>query len=199
MEEDSARFDAQRRRFLAAATIGALAYQVGGIDLLMTPAEARRQGAGLGVLSPGEARTLEALGECLVPGARVAGIAHYVDANLRGPPEQSLLMLRYLDVLPPHADFYSTGLRSLDAASAARHGKPFADLAETAATTLVGAIAAASPDGWQGAPAPLFYFALRGDAVDIVYGTRAGFERLSVPYLAHIEPPSDYPGQPHDR
>ena len=30
----------------------------------------------------------------------------------------------------------------------------------------------------------------RPDAIDVVYGTKAGFEQLGVPYMAHIEPPS---------
>lgn len=192
MEDASEQIDRRRRRFIAAATVGALAYQVGGIDVLLTPAQARAQGAAIGVLSPAEARGLEVLGECLVPGARAAGIAHYVDANLRRPAAESLLMLRYLDVLPPHSDFYRQGLKALDAASSRQHGRVFADLGEDVATSLVAAIAKANPDGWQGPPAPLFYFAVRGDAVDIVYGTRAGFEKLSVPYLAHIEPKSDF-------
>ncbi len=192
MENASEQVDRRRRQFIAAATVGALAYQLGGIDVLLTPAEARARSASLGVLSSSHARGLEALGECLVPGAREAGIAHYVDANLRRPTADSLLMLRYLDVLPPHSDFYRNGLDSLDGTSLRLHGKVFADLGEDAATSLVAAIANGDPDGWQGAPAPLFYFAVRGDAIDIVYGTRAGFERLSVPYLAHIEPKSDY-------
>ncbi len=46
-----------------------------------------------------------------------------------------------------------------------------------------------NPDGWTNAPpAPLFYFALRSDAIDVTYGTMAGFERLDIPYMAHIEP-----------
>lgn len=184
--------DRRRRSFIAAATIGSFAYQVGGIERLLTPAAARAAGAALQVLTPAETLALEALGECLVPGARTAGIAHYVDANLVRPPADVLLMLRYLDVLPPYADFYRAGLAGLDAASRAATGKGFAALDEDAATALVSAMAAANPKDWSGPPAPLFYFALRGDAVDIVYGTRAGFETLSVPYLAHIEPKADY-------
>jgi hypothetical protein len=36
----------------------------------------------------------------------------------------------------------------------------------------------------------LFWFVLRSDAVDVVYGTKEGVERLGLPYMAHIEPPS---------
>ena len=37
---------------------------------------------------------------------------------------------------------------------------------------------------------PFFYFVLRNDAVDVVYGTKAGVESLDIPYMAHVEPPS---------
>ena len=37
---------------------------------------------------------------------------------------------------------------------------------------------------------PFFYFVLRNDAVDVVYGTKDGIESLGIPYMAHIEPPS---------
>jgi hypothetical protein len=30
---------------------------------------------------------------------------------------------------------------------------------------------------------------VRSDAVDVVYGTPAGFEALGVPYMEHIMPP----------
>jgi len=45
------------------------------------------------------------------------------------------------------------------------------------------------PEGWQGPPAPLAYHALRNDAVDVVYGTPAGLQKLGVPYMEHILPP----------
>jgi hypothetical protein len=46
-----------------------------------------------------------------------------------------------------------------------------------------------APAGWRGPSAPLFYFALRSDAVDVVYGTIEGFRKLNVPYMPHIVPP----------
>lgn len=42
--------------------------------------------------------------------------------------------------------------------------------------------------GWSGPPAPLVYFVLRSDALDVVYGTEAGFALLDVPYMPHIPP-----------
>jgi hypothetical protein len=48
---------------------------------------------------------------------------------------------------------------------------------------------AGSPAGWAGGvPAPLFYFGLRSDAIDVVYGTVDGFAKLGIPYMPHILP-----------
>ena len=57
---------------------------------------------------------------------------------------------------------------------------------------MVGKIAGGEIEGWEGPPAGFFYFVLRSDAVDVVYGTKTGFEVLGVPYMAHIEPTSDW-------
>lgn len=130
-------------------------------------------------LTDTEATILGNLGEALVPGARAAGIAHYIDHHISVPADQSLLMLRYLDVASPYSRFYQAAIAVLR--KVADHSADW------------NAIAAALADGsiapWQ-APVPpgLFYFALRADAVDVVYGTQAGFERLDVPYLPHIVP-----------
>jgi hypothetical protein len=43
------------------------------------------------------------------------------------------------------------------------------------------------PD-WKGPPQPAIYGALRADAVDVVYGTVEGTERLGVPYMALVAP-----------
>jgi hypothetical protein len=43
-------------------------------------------------------------------------------------------------------------------------------------------------DPWSGPPPPLFYMMVRSDAVDVVYGTKEGFDQLNVPYMAHIMP-----------
>jgi hypothetical protein len=69
-------------------------------------------------------------------------------------------------------------------------GKPFLELASEQQSAITGRIAQTNPDGWTGPPAPLFYFALRNDALDVVYGTVQGIESLGLPYMAHIQPPS---------
>lgn len=163
-------------------------FVIDGVLTQATAAEAKKRGAAFKVLSPGEVRTLEAFGEVLLPGAREDGIAHFVDAQLARPPADSLLMLRYLDVPPPYDGFYKAGLAALDAHAKAQTGALFADLPAPQATELVKAISAAPPPGWAGPPSPLFYFAVRADAVDVVYGTVEGFAKLGVPYMEHILP-----------
>jgi hypothetical protein len=181
-----------RREFLRGAGIGALAFTVGGVEMLLTPSEAHAAAADLRVLAPAEVRALEAIGEVLLPGARAAGITHFVDSQLAAEPAQSLLMLRYLDVPPPYADFYRGVLGAVDGAARAAHGKAFADLAPEAADALVTAMSRGTLEGWAGPPAPFAFFVLRNDAVDVVYGTVEGFEKLGVPYMPHILPPSNW-------
>jgi hypothetical protein len=176
---------------LGAGLGGALAFSLaGGGVALLTPGQARATGVPLRRLSTGEAAILEALGERLAPGAAEAGIAHYVDQQLAAPVQEALLMIRYLGVNPPYEPFYRAGLAALDALARASHHKGFADLETDAADALVGRIAKGAPEGWSGPPAAFFYFVVRADAVDVVYGVKPGFAKLDVPYMAHIEPPA---------
>src|SRR5258708_36640024 len=68
--------DIERRAFMKGAAIGALAFTVGGAEVLLTPRAARAQGVPLRTLTATQAATLDTLGETLVPGARQAGISH---------------------------------------------------------------------------------------------------------------------------
>ncbi len=179
-----------RRTFLRDTGSGVLGFYLAGQILYLTPAEAREQNIPLRVLNAHQARSLDALGEVLLPGAAAAGVVHFVDHQLAAPAADQLLMIRYLGVEPPFTPFYLGGLAALDQQAQARFQKPFADLDPSQQTTLVGQIAQANPEGWDGPPAPLFYFVLRSDALDVVYGTQSGVESLDVPYMAHIVPPS---------
>lgn len=172
-----------RRAFLqqlGTAAIAAVAVQG------LLPAQTRAAGLRLAVLTETEVKCLEALGDTLLPGAAKEGIAHYVDTQLAS--SQPLLMLRYLDFPMPLTDFYRQGLAALDALATSRHQKPFCELTAMQREDLVFAIAKSNPNEWKGPPAALFYFALRADAVDVVYGTMKGFEALGIPYMAHIAP-----------
>lgn len=184
--------DAQRRQFIRSGGLSLLAFQLGGAQLLLTPREARAKEVPFRVLNATEVAALEALGEVLLPGAREAGIAHFVDQQLAAPAADCLLMIRYLDVPPPYDAVYRPALAALDAVARAAHDQPFAKLAAADAEKLVRTMSEKNPDGWQGPPAPLFYFATRADAVDVVYGTEEGFAKLNIPYMAHIKPPTKW-------
>src|SRR5437879_11939658 len=80
----------KRRDFMRGAALGALAFTVGGAQVLLTAREARAQGVPFRLLKADEAETLEALGETLIPGARAAGIAHFVDQAVAVPPAEAL-------------------------------------------------------------------------------------------------------------
>lgn len=180
-----------RRAALKASAGGLITVTIAGCSEEVTPREAKERGAELQTLSAAEAAILEALGETLVPGAADAGIVPYVDAGLSATVEKCLLMIRYLDVPGPFAPFYQRGLMALQSYSLAQTGKSFEDLTADARADIVRTISGSQPGGWSetGAPpAPFFYFALRGDAIDVTWGTMAGFDTFDQPYMAHIEP-----------
>jgi hypothetical protein len=182
-----------RRAFVGGAVggIGLLTFAVAGCERKLTPAQAKVEKIPFRTLTPSEAAVLEALGDILLPKSAEAGIAHYVDHQLAGPPSESMLMLKYLGVAPPFVEFYRTGLAGIESASHAAYGKALAELDAQQGAALVSSLASGNAvKGWSGPPAGLFYFALRTDAIDTVYGTQHGFELLKVPYMAHIVPPS---------
>ncbi len=177
-----------RRSFLSGAGAGLLTFSLGGCKVEMTPGEARRQQASYSILNAEEVRVLDALAETLLPGAAAAGMAHFIDHQLAAAPGRQLLMIKYLGVDPPFSAFYQAGLTALNVYSKTRYGQPFPAIDPAQAHELVTTISQENPAGWEGAPAPFFYFVLRNDAVDVLYGTRAGIEGLGIPYMAHIEP-----------
>src|SRR3989442_5436406 len=119
----------KRREFMRGAAIGALAFTIGGVEVLLTPRAARAQGVTLRLLKPDEVETLEALGETLVPGARAAGIAHFIDQQISVPAEEALLEARILNVRPPFANFYRAALGAVGRASPAQSGRRLPRLA----------------------------------------------------------------------
>jgi len=178
----------KRREFMRGAALGALAFTVGGAQVLLTAREARAQGVPFRLLRAGEAETLEALGETLLPGAKAAGIAHFVDQQLSVPPEEALLEARILNVKPPYANFYRGAIGAIDRASRARSGGGFAQLNALEQHEFVDLMRQNKLDGWQGPPGPFVYLVMRSDAVDVVFGTMEGYESLGIPYMAHIVP-----------
>jgi len=174
----------------AAIATGLLTYAFDGGRIALTPAEAHAAGMPYRTLDEPAVRCVNALGEALLPGSTAAGLAEYLDHQLSGPPADSMLMIKYLRVPAPFTDFYLSGLRAADASARMQHGKAVAELDPAAAAHLAGQMSAGQIPGWTGPPAAAFFFVLRSDAIDVAYGTQTGFQKLGVPYMAHIAPPT---------
>jgi hypothetical protein len=113
----------ERRAFMQGGGLGALAFTIGGVEAMLSPRQARAQGALLRTLTTEQAATLDAMGETLVPGAKEAGISNFVDQQISIPADEALLQARILNVRPPFADFYRAATGAIDGASerARRH------------------------------------------------------------------------------
>jgi len=167
--------DIERRALIKGAAMGALAFTVGGGEVLLTPRAARSQGVPLRTLTVAQA-------------ARQAGISQFVDQQISIPAEEALLEARVLNVRPPYANFYRAALGAVERASQALNGQPFADLSQAEQRSLVDNMRQNKVDGWQGPPGSFVYLVLRSDAVDVVYGTMDGYTALGIPYMPHIVP-----------
>jgi hypothetical protein len=178
----------ERRAFVQGAGLGALAFTIGGAQVMLTPRQARAEGVALRTLNPDQAATLDAVGETLVPGAKEAGITNFVDQQISIPAEQALLQARILNVRPPFANFYRAALGAIDGASTKTKGKTFAALSPQEQHDFMGLMRVNKIDGWQGPPGPFVFAVLRSDAVDVVYSTMEGYAALGIPYMAHIAP-----------
>ncbi len=188
--------DMDRREFLRRGAGGAaltLAFGVGGSTLLLTPEEARARQLPWGRLGHSEGRALELLAEALVPGAIEAGVGHFVDHQLGVEPDDCMLIAKYFQVQPPYLPFYQSGLAAAGTLAEQTFTKTLPELDDAEFEQLVAQFA--HPDAKVGPMNMwLFYLCLRSDAVDVVYGTPKGFERLEVPYMPHIMPPEDWNG-----
>jgi hypothetical protein len=179
----------ERRALLRGAVIGSLAFTVGEAVVWLTPGEARAQEVAFRTLTGAEVETLEAIGEALVPGARAAGISHFVDQQISIPAEDALLEARILNVRPPYANFYRAAIGAVDRASRSRHeDRRFSAMNNAEQRSFIDGMRQNRIEGWQGPGSPFVYTVLRNDAVDVVYGTMEGYAALGVPYMPHIAP-----------
>src|SRR5207237_9291931 len=112
-------------------------HAAGGAQFLLTPREAKAQGVPFRRLQAREAETIESMGETLVPGARAAGIAHFIDHQVSVPPEEALLEARIMNVRPPYINFYRAAIGALDKATAAQADQRFAWLPAPTQRALV--------------------------------------------------------------
>jgi len=186
-----------RRNFIKRGLGGAslmLAFQAGAGSLLLTPQQARAQEVPLRQLTAHEAEQLERLAEGLLPGAVAAGVAHFIDHQLGEEPGNCLLIAKYFQVPPPYRHFYRSGLEGCAQLAQAQFGAALTALDDEQLDQLIkmiGKPGTATPTGFD---LSLFYLCLRSDAVDVVYGTPEGFDKLNVPYMAHIMPPEGWNG-----
>ena len=179
---------ASRRAFLARAGIGFAALGVAGcVSPAGLAAANGRPPRRLRVLSEAQAATYAAWCDVLAIGAAEAGVAFFVDKYLAEPFPESLLLVRYLQN-PPFTDFYLGGIAGIDQESEARFSAAFLDLDKARKETVVNAAVNSSTVAWTTPNPNFFYFISRSDAVDVVYGTVAGFRDLRIPYLPHIRP-----------
>ena len=84
-------------------------------------------------------------------------------------------------------NFYSPSSKT-PSESLEKFKQPFGQLSDEQKDAHTNAIWRGEVVNWQGPPPPLFYMMVRSDAVDVVYGTKEGFDKLNVPYMAHIMP-----------
>ena len=185
-----------RRQFVHRSLIGSLAFEVGGVTLWLTPREAAAQAVPLKHFEAEQAELLGAFCEHLLPGAVVAGVVPFIDQQLSQIPNECQLLCKFFPgINPPYAGFYHAGLAALAAFSEAKFANAFTQLSAQDKDDIVGALWSGKAEPWAGPPPPLFYMMLRSDAVDVVYGTEAGFAELDIPYLAHIRPPTRWLGE----
>src|SRR5258708_31772783 len=142
----------ERRVVLKGASMGMLAFTVGSADILMTPGEARARAVPFRMLNAEEAETLEVLGEALVPGARAAGVAHFIDHQVSVTPGEALLEARIVNVKPPFINFYRAAIGGVEKASVARNSKRFAALSAAEQHDFIHQLRPNKIGGWQGPP-----------------------------------------------
>lgn len=182
----------KRRNFLKKTSL-LLSFSVAGQSLLLSPAQAQSQKLPLLTLKKSQAESLNVLADAIVPGARQAGLAHYLDHQLSQTDDAAcLLLIRYLGVPQPFSPFYTAGVDAADRCAKTRFGQALNQLSEQQLEQFIGLMASDTLEDWQGPPSSFFYFVLRSDAVDVAYGTESAFEQNNIPYMAHIRPPSNW-------
>jgi hypothetical protein len=177
------------RRHLLQAGGASLAIAAATPLSLFDPREARAQGMPFKVLSSDEVATIEAVSDALVPGARDAGVSHYIDHELSGPSPR--LMFRFAQLRGAMAPYYHGALAAFAASLTAQGNGAFASLSPDAQHTVIEALRTGTIKPWEasgGVAAPVFYGMMRNDGIDVVYGSVEGFKNLDIPYMPHIMP-----------
>jgi hypothetical protein len=134
--------------------------------------------------------SLRAYADILVPGSGKAGVTEFVSAMLAS--DDPMLFYKYLDFPLPPAAFYTAGLAALDDLSMQRKQRPYSGLSRGDMKAIAEAVLDPNLKGWTGPPPFLFYLAVKNDAIDVVYGSVAAYDRLNIPYMPHILPPATW-------
>lgn len=181
-----------KRRGFVAGMIPTAAFLGTPSDQLMAQVEAQENpDHPYQTFSNSEADTLSAWCEVLVTGAAKAGVARFVDQNISGSFGDSMVLLRYLSDAKM-SGFYQNGIAGIEQESKHIFAKGFTKLKDAQRQEIVEAAVQSKMQVWSAPNPNFFYFITRSDAVDVTYGTQAGFEQLGIPYLAHIEPPKPW-------
>ena len=119
-----------RRRFILISALSTAAAGLGAACARFQPSSA---------LTPEERRIVEALADQVIPpddtpGGKEAGVAEFIDWQLRGPYRR-------------HRAVYRAGLARIDETSRRVAGAPFAELPFERQTALLEALEAGSPEG----------------------------------------------------
>jgi hypothetical protein len=132
-------------------------------------------------------KILEAVAEAFVPGSVKAGVADFVAAMLDSPTPN--LFYGYLGFPQPPREFYAASLNAVAAFVKARTGKAVGALSVEDLQKVLVTLLAPEVKGWNGPPPILVYLTLRNDAIDVMYSDEAAYDKLGLPYMAHIAPP----------
>ena len=137
-----------RRTFIGATGLGALAFKAAGATVMLTPRAARAAGIDYRYLAPADAALLAAFADHILPGAAAAGVAHFVDQQLGVAPNECLLMCKYFpEIRAPFQAFYGSGIAALRATAGAQFALPFTALDAEQKNAIVDAL-------WHGDIAP---------------------------------------------
>jgi hypothetical protein len=175
------------RRHLLKAGGASLAMTAAAPLSLFDPREARAQSLPFKVLSADEVATIEAVSDALVPGARDAGVSHYIDHELASPSPR--LLFRFAQLPGPMAQYYHRALTAFEESMTAQ-GNAFSSLSPDARHSVIEALRTGAIKPWDASAvaSPVFYGMMRNDGVDVVYGSVEGFKSLDIPYMPHILP-----------
>ena len=177
----------KRRTLIRAATASAIATSAAPVSALFDPCAARAAAEPLRVLTSDQAAAIEGLCDAIVPGARDAGVAHYIDHELSGNSPR--LLLRFAQLPGPMTPYYTDGIAAFSAAVMQQKQAAFASLRTDDQHAIIEALRTGTLAPWANAVAPpVFFGMMRNDGVDVVYGSIDGFKRLGMPYMPHIAP-----------